>query len=146
MIPGLENAEFFRFGAIHRNTYINSPSLLNKQLELKSHPGIYFAGQVTGVEGYVESSAMGLLASLSAVAKISGSSYGPPPADTALGALINYLTKSGSKGFQPMNINFGLFWVQDMRIRDKKLRNQKIAMNALDKIKEWDEGHPIAVH
>jgi methylenetetrahydrofolate--tRNA-(uracil-5-)-methyltransferase len=146
MIPGLENAEFFRFGAIHRNTYINSPSLLNNQLELKSHPGIYFAGQVTGVEGYVESSAMGLLAGLSAVAKISGSSYGPPPADTALGALINYLTKSGSKGFQPMNINFGLFWVQDMRIRDKKLRNQKIAMNALDKIKEWDEGHPIAVH
>jgi methylenetetrahydrofolate--tRNA-(uracil-5-)-methyltransferase len=146
MIPGLENAEFFRFGAIHRNTYINSPSLLNKQLELKSHPGIYFAGQVTGVEGYVESSAMGLLASLSAVAKISGSSYDPPPADTALGALINYLTKSSSKGFQPMNINFGLFWVQDMRIRDKKLRNQKIAINALEKIKVWNEGLPIAVH
>ena len=146
MIPGLENAEFFRFGAIHRNTYINSPSLLNKQLELKSHPGIYFAGQVTGVEGYVESSAMGLLASLSAVAKISGSSYDPPPADTALGALINYLTKSSSKGFQPMNINFGLFWVQDMRIRDKKLRNQKIAINALEKTKVWNEGLPIAVH
>jgi methylenetetrahydrofolate--tRNA-(uracil-5-)-methyltransferase len=145
MIPGLENAEFFRFGAIHRNTYINSPSLLNNQLELKSRPGTYFAGQVTGVEGYVESCAMGLLAGLSAVAKITGSPYTPPPADTALGALINYLTASRSKGFQPMNINFGLFWVQDMRIRDKKLRNQKIAINALEKIKEWNEGRPIAV-
>ena len=146
MIPGLENAEFFRFGAIHRNTYINSPSLLNSELELKSHPGTYFAGQVTGVEGYVESSAMGLLAGLSAVAKITGSPYTPPPADTALGALINYLTASRSKGFQPMNINFGLFWVQDMRIRDKKLRNQKIATNALKKIKEWSEEHPVSTH
>ena len=146
MIPGLENAEFFRFGAIHRNTYINSPSLLNNQLELKSRLGTYFAGQVTGVEGYVESCAMGLLAGLSAVAKITGSPYTPPPVDTALGALINYLTASRSKGFQPMNINFGLFWVQDMRIRDKKLRNQKIAINALEKIKEWNEGRPIAVY
>ena len=146
MIPGLENAEFFRFGAIHRNTYINSPSLLNSELELKSHPGTYFAGQVTGVEGYVESSAMGLLAGLSAVAKITGSPYTPPPADTALGALINYLTASRSKGFQPMNINFGLFWVQGMRIRDKKLRNQKIATNALKKIKEWSEEHPVSTH
>ena len=146
MIPGLENAEFFRFGAIHRNTYINSPSLLNSELELKSHPGTYFAGQVTGVEGYVESSAMGLLAGLSAVAKITGNPYTPPPADTALGALINYLTASRSKGFQPMNINFGLFWVQGMRIRDKKLRNQKIATNALKKIKEWSEEHPVSTH
>ena len=146
MIPGLENAEFFRFGAIHRNTYINSPSLLNSELVLKSHPGTYFAGQVTGVEGYVESSAMGLLAGLSAVAKITGSPYTPPPADTALGALINYLTASRSKGFQPMNINFGLFWVQGMRIRDKKLRNQKIATNALKKIKEWSEEHPVSTH
>ncbi len=148
MIPGLENAEFFRLGAIHRNTFINSPSLLSHELELKDRPGNYFAGQITGVEGYVESSAMGLLASLSAVAKITGSSYTPPPADTALGALINYLTASRSKGFQPMNINFGLFWVQEMRIRDKKVRNQKIAMNAMEKIKEWKEGlkDPIPAH
>jgi methylenetetrahydrofolate--tRNA-(uracil-5-)-methyltransferase len=146
MIPGLENAEFFRFGAIHRNTYINSPSLLTNELELKSRPGTYFAGQITGVEGYVESSAMGLLASLSAVARITGNSYSPPPTDTALGALVNYLTTSRSKGFQPMNINFGLFCVQDMRIRDKKLRNQKIATNALGKIKEWNEGCSTSVH
>ena len=145
MIPGLENAEFFRLGAIHRNTFINSPSLLTNELELKSHPGNYFAGQITGVEGYVESCAMGLLASLSAVAKITGQSFTPPPTDTALGALINYLTTSKSKGFQPMNINFGLFWVQDMKIRDKKMRNEKIAMNALDKIKEWKDGLSIPV-
>ncbi len=145
MIPGLENAEFFRLGAIHRNTFINSPSLLTNELELKSHPGNYFAGQITGVEGYVESCAMGLLASLSAVAKISGQSFAPPPTDTALGALINYLTTSRSKGFQPMNINFGLFWVQDMKIRDKKMRNEKIAMNALEKIKEWKDGLSIPV-
>lgn len=146
MIPGLENAEFFRLGAIHRNTFINSPSLLNGELELKGRPGIFFAGQITGVEGYVESSAMGLLAGLSAVAKITGQPYTPPPADTALGALVNYLTASRSKGFQPMNINFGLFWVQEMRIRDKKLRNEKIAMNALDKIKQWKDERSIPAH
>ena len=146
MIPGLENAEFFRLGAIHRNTFINSPSLLTNELQLKSRPGNYFAGQITGVEGYVESSAMGLLASLSAVAKITGQVYTPPPADTALGALINYLTASRSKGFQPMNINFGLFWVQDMKIRDKKMRNEKIATNALEKIKEWKNGISIHSH
>ena len=146
MIPGLENAEFFRLGAIHRNTFINSPSLLNNELQLKSRPENYFAGQITGVEGYVESSAMGLLASLSAVAKITGQAYTPPPADTALGALINYLTKSRSKGFQPMNINFGLFWVQDMKIRDKKMRNEKISTNALEKIKQWNDELSIHAH
>ncbi|MEK9629509.1 MAG: methylenetetrahydrofolate--tRNA-(uracil(54)-C(5))-methyltransferase (FADH(2)-oxidizing) TrmFO [Nitrospinota bacterium] len=139
MIPGLENVEFFRFGAIHRNTFVNSPDLLNNELELKSHPGIYFAGQITGVEGYVESASMGLLASLSAVSKILKKDYIPPPRDTALGALINYLTTSSGKNFQPMNINFGLFWVQEMKIRDKKKRNQKIALNAMEKLKMWRE-------
>ncbi|MDC1123052.1 methylenetetrahydrofolate--tRNA-(uracil(54)-C(5))-methyltransferase (FADH(2)-oxidizing) TrmFO [Nitrospinaceae bacterium] len=140
MIPGLENAEFFRLGAIHRNTFIDTPSLLSNQLQLKSRPDIYFAGQITGVEGYVESASMGLLASLSAVAEIKGKDYMPPPRDTALGALINYLTTSSSKNFQPMNINFGLFWVQEMKIRDKKERNQKIAVNAMDQIKKWRQG------
>ncbi len=140
MIPGLENAEFFRLGAIHRNTFIDTPSLLSNQLQLKSRPDIYFAGQITGVEGYVESASMGLLASLSAVAEIMGKDYMPPPRDTALGALINYLTTSSSKNFQPMNINFGLFWVQEMKIRDKKERNQKIAVNAMDQIKKWRQG------
>ena len=135
MIPGLENAEFFRMGAIHRNTFINTPGLLNNELELKSKPGIYFAGQITGVEGYLESASMGLLASLSAIAKITKTNYKKPPTSTALGALINYLTKASKKNFQPMNINFGLFWIQEMKIKDKKERNHKIALNALEKIK-----------
>ena len=137
MIPGLEKAEFFRMGAIHRNTFINTPELLNNKLELKSRPETYFAGQITGVEGYVESASMGLLASLSAVAKITQSDYKAPPKGTALGALINYLTTSSKKNFQPMNINFGLFWTQEMKIKNKQERNQKIALNALDQIKSW---------
>jgi len=139
MIPGLEKAEFFRFGAIHRNTFINSPGLLSNELELKSRPGTYFAGQITGVEGYLESASMGLLASLSAVAKILGKDYIPPPRDTALGALINYLTTSNVNNFQPMNINFGLFPIGEIKIRDKKERNQKIALNALEKIQKWEQ-------
>ncbi|MEC9423277.1 MAG: methylenetetrahydrofolate--tRNA-(uracil(54)-C(5))-methyltransferase (FADH(2)-oxidizing) TrmFO [Nitrospinota bacterium] len=137
MIPGLEEVEIFRFGAIHRNTYINSPSLLNNELELKTRPGNYFAGQITGVEGYLESASMGLLASLSATAKILKKGYIPPPRNTALGALINYLTASSKKNFQPMNINFGLFWVGEMKIRDKNVRNQSIAKNALQELKKW---------
>ena len=137
MIPGLENAEFFRMGAIHRNTFINTPGLLNNELELKSKPGIYFAGQITGVEGYLESASMGLLASLSAIAKITKTNYKEPPTSTALGALINHLTKASKKNFQPMNINFGLFWVQEMKIKEKRERNHKIALNALEKIKNW---------
>ncbi len=140
MIPGLEKAEFFRYGAIHRNTFINTPSLLNNQLQIKSRPDIYFAGQITGVEGYVESASMGLLASLSAVAAITGKDYMPPPRDTALGALINYLTTSSSKNFQPMNINFGLFWVQEMKIKNKQERNKRIAVNAMEQIKKWRQG------
>ena len=139
MIPGLEKAEFFRFGAIHRNTFINSPGLLSNELELKSRPGTYFAGQIVGVEGYLESASMGLLASLSAVAKILGKEYIAPPRDTALGALINYLTTSNANNFQPMNINFGLFRIGEMKIRDKKERNQKIALNALEKIQKWEQ-------
>ena len=139
MIPGLEKAEFFRFGGIHRNTFINSPGLLSNELELKSRPGTYFAGQIVGVEGYLESASMGLLASLSAVAKILGKDYIPPPRDTALGALINYLTTSNVNNFQPMNINFGLFRIGEMKIRDKKERNQKIALNALEKIQKWEQ-------
>jgi methylenetetrahydrofolate--tRNA-(uracil-5-)-methyltransferase len=136
-IPGLEKAEFFRFGAIHRNTYINAPGILTKGLDLKSRPGIYFAGQIIGVEGYVESATMGLLASLSAVRKISGEEFVPPPIETAMGALHNYVTTKPPKNFQPMNINFGLFAVKEMGIRNKKERNQKIYENALVGLTEW---------
>ena len=110
MIPGLENASFARLGGIHRNTFINSPTLLDSQMRLKSKPHIRFAGQITGVEGYVESAAMGLLAGRMAAAEIRGRTLPPPPADTAMGALVTHITGGAdAKTFQPMNVNFGLF-------------------------------------
>jgi methylenetetrahydrofolate--tRNA-(uracil-5-)-methyltransferase len=136
MIPGLESAEFFRLGAIHRNTFINSPQLLSGDLSLKSHPNIFFAGQITGVEGYVESSAMGLVASLSAMSQLQGNALSPPPTETAIGALLQYVT--GKEGnYQPMNINFGLFAGPEVRIRDKKQRNQHILDRALKVQEGW---------
>ena len=110
MIPGLENASFARLGGIHRNTFINSPTLLDHQLRLKSRPNIRFAGQITGVEGYVESAAMGLLAGRMAAGEMLGRPVPAPPVDTAMGALVNHITGgAAAKTFQPMNINFGLF-------------------------------------
>ena len=110
MIPGLENASFARLGGIHRNTFLNSPTLLDAQMRLRSKPNIRFAGQVTGVEGYVESSAMGLLAGRMAAAEITGASLPTVPQDTAHGALIHHITGGAdAKTFQPMNVNFGLF-------------------------------------
>ncbi len=109
-IPGLENASFARLGGIHRNTFINSPTLLDDQMRLKSRPNIRFAGQITGVEGYVESAAMGLVAGRMAAAEILGQTLNPPPPETAMGALITHITGGAdAKTFQPMNVNFGLF-------------------------------------
>ena len=137
MIPGLESAEFFRFGAIHRNTYINAPDVLSCDLDLKNNRGIYFAGQIIGVEGYVESVSMGLLASLSAVKKIKGEKYSSPPVDTALGSLLKYVTENRRQSFQPMNINYGLFQVHEMKIKDKRERNKKIELKALNSLSKW---------
>jgi len=110
MIPGLEEAEFARLGGIHRNTFINSPTLLDDQMRLKSRPNIRFAGQITGVEGYVESAAMGLLAGRMAVAEMRSESLAPVPETTAMGALVRHITGGAeAKTFQPMNVNFGLF-------------------------------------
>ncbi len=110
MIPGLENANFARLGGIHRNTFLNSPTLLDDRLRLRSRPNICFAGQVTGVEGYVESAAMGLLAARLAVAEAQGRDLPPPPPETAMGALVTHITGGAdAKTFQPMNVNFGLF-------------------------------------
>ncbi len=110
MIPGLQDASFARLGGIHRNTFINSPTLLDHQLRLKSHPHLRFAGQITGVEGYVESAAMGLLAGRMAAAEIKGKTLPPPPPETAMGALVTHITGGAeAKTFQPMNVNFGLF-------------------------------------
>ena len=109
-IPGLENAEFARLGGIHRNTFINSPTLLDAEMRLQSRPHIRFAGQITGVEGYVESAAMGLLAGRMAVAELTGQSLAPVPPTTAMGALVHHITGGAdAKTFQPMNVNFGLF-------------------------------------
>lgn len=110
MIPGLEDAKFARLGGIHRNTFLNSPTLLGSDLKWKTHPNIRFAGQITGVEGYVESAAMGLLAGRMAAAEILGESLLPPPPETAMGALVSHITGGAdAKTFQPMNVNFGLF-------------------------------------
>ena len=110
MIPGLEDAEFARLGGIHRNTFINSPTLLDDQMRLRTQPHIRFAGQITGVEGYVESAAMGLLAGRMAVAELRGETLAPVPNTTAMGALVTHITGGAdAKTFQPMNVNFGLF-------------------------------------
>ena len=110
LIPGLENASFARLGGIHRNTFLNSPTLLDDSLRLRTKPHIRFAGQITGVEGYVESAAMGLLAGRLAAAEIMGLHASPPPRDTAMGALVHHITGGAeAKTFQPMNVNFGLF-------------------------------------
>ncbi len=128
MIPGLEDAEFARLGGIHRNTFINSPMLLNAQMQLKSAPNIRMAGQITGVEGYVESTAMGLLAGRMAVAQAKGEALPVPPNTTAMGALVTHITGgAAAKTFQPMNVNFGLFPEVDAK---KGRRNRKIRYKA----------------
>jgi methylenetetrahydrofolate--tRNA-(uracil-5-)-methyltransferase len=110
MIPGLENAAFARLGGIHRNTFLNSPTLLDDRMRLRARPNIRFAGQITGVEGYVESAAMGLVAGRMAAAEIRGEALAPPPRETAMGALVHHITGGAeAKTFQPMNVNFGLF-------------------------------------
>ena len=110
MIPGLENAEFARLGGLHRNTFLNSPKVLDNQLRLKACPRLRFAGQITGVEGYVESAAMGLIAGRFAAAECLGELMAAPPETTALGALLTHITGGAdAKTFQPMNVNFGLF-------------------------------------
>ncbi len=128
MIPGLEDAEFARLGGIHRNTFINSPRLLNAQMQLKSAPNIRMAGQITGVEGYVESTAMGLLAGRMAIAQARGEALTVPPNTTAMGALITHITGGAdAKTFQPMNVNFGLFPEVDAK---KGRRNRKVRYKA----------------
>ena len=128
MIPGLENAEFARLGGIHRNTFINAPILLDRQMRLKSNPNIRMAGQITGVEGYVESTAMGLLAGRMAIADAAGETLAPPPNTTAMGALITHITgDADAKHFQPMNVNFGLFPPIDAK---QGRRNRKVRYKA----------------
>lgn len=134
MIPGLENAEFIRYGVMHRNTYINSPKLLNTSYQMKSHKNICFAGQITGVEGYVESAASGLTAGLCAANRLLGKPMPVFSVNTAIGALSHYISNESITNFQPMNVNFGIMAPLDVRIRDKKERAQKLAERSLAEI------------
>ncbi|MET3612550.1 methylenetetrahydrofolate--tRNA-(uracil-5-)-methyltransferase [Rhizobium aquaticum] len=160
MIPGLQNAEFARLGGLHRNTYINSPVLLDRSLTLKSRPGLRFAGQITGCEGYVESASIGLLAGRFAAAERLGRDIVPPPPETALGALLGHITgghlttdeEPGKRSFQPMNVNFGLFpeleagaivrpeGLKRFRGKDKAIAKKKaMSARALSACKAWLE-------
>jgi methylenetetrahydrofolate--tRNA-(uracil-5-)-methyltransferase len=127
LIPGLQNAEFLRFGQVHRNTYINGPALLNARLQLRAHPHIFFAGQITGVEGYIESIATGLIAGRNAA----GAPL-DPARETALGSLCAYVSGANPEGYQPANIAFDLFPPLDRQIRDRRLRHAEICRRALE--------------
>ncbi|MGO8988151.1 MAG: methylenetetrahydrofolate--tRNA-(uracil(54)-C(5))-methyltransferase (FADH(2)-oxidizing) TrmFO [bacterium] len=142
MIPGLEKAEFVRLGSIHRNTFIDSPRLLRESLRLKSLPNLFFAGQITGVEGYMESTAMGLLSGINAHRYANGMPAFIPPPTTAMGALVHYITHSLAVPFQPMNINFGLFppLAGKSRGRQKRLL---FAERALRDLEEWKKRNEV---
>ncbi len=139
MIPGLEKAEFVRYGVMHKNTYINSPKLLNSDFSLRSNPRLFFAGQFTGVEGYVESAASGLMAGIHAARKVLGQPAVDFPAETAHGALAHYISSPKIKNFQPMNVNYGLIPPLGKRVRGKKFKNAMLAERALEALAKVQE-------
>jgi methylenetetrahydrofolate--tRNA-(uracil-5-)-methyltransferase len=148
LIPGLESARFLRYGQIHRNTYINSPALLLPTLQMKAHPDVMFAGQICGVEGYVESIATGLIAGVNAAALATGMEPAPPPRATAFGSLVHYITRAESRNFQPANITFDLLPPLDRKVRDRKERHRLQCELALQEFKVWlgcDSFQPAAV-
>jgi methylenetetrahydrofolate--tRNA-(uracil-5-)-methyltransferase len=136
MIPGLENADFGRLGSMHRNTFINSPTLLLPTQQLKGEPRVIFAGQITGVEGYVESAASGFLAGINAACLAREETPALPPSETAFGALMAHITNADARHFQPMNVNYGLFPELPGRVK-KKEKRQKLAERALAALDEW---------
>lgn len=141
LIPGLENARFLRYGQIHRNTYINAPTLLAETLNLKRQPNIFFAGQISGVEGYTESIAMGMLAGIHVARIAQGLPAVPPPRASALGSLVHYICHAEARNFQPANITFDLLPQLDettrRRVRDKKQRHRLVCENALKAVEKW---------
>ncbi|MCG7407504.1 FADH(2)-oxidizing methylenetetrahydrofolate--tRNA-(uracil(54)-C(5))-methyltransferase TrmFO [Paenibacillus sp. ACRRX] len=139
MIPGLERAEFVRYGVMHRNTFINSPRLLEPTYQFKERPNLFFAGQMTGVEGYVESAASGLIAGINAGRCAAEEQCITFPHETALGSMAHYITTADAKHFQPMNANFGLFPALETRIRNKKDKNDALAQRALDVLRSFKE-------
>lgn len=136
LIPGLENAEFMRYGVMHRNSFINSPKLLNKDLSLKQNENIIFAGQLSGVEGYMESAASGIVAGINAVSKLKGNEPLVLPKFTMIGALLGYITDQTVENFQPMGANFGIIPPLDERIRDKRERYAALSNRSLDWFKQ----------
>jgi methylenetetrahydrofolate--tRNA-(uracil-5-)-methyltransferase len=137
LIPGLENAEIVRYGVMHRNTFINSPKLLKPTYQYKNREDLFFAGQMTGVEGYVESAASGLVAGINAANLVLGKELVIFPPETAIGSMAHYITSANPKHFQPMNANFGLFAPLDEKIKDKKKKNERYAQRALDTIQNF---------
>lgn len=144
MIPGLENAEFVRYGVMHRNTFINSPRLMLPTYQLKERRTLFFAGQMTGVEGYVESAASGLLAGINAARIARGEDGIVLPEDTALGSMARYITTADFEHFQPMNANFGLFPKLDTRYRKKAEKNEALAQRALDSLRSFISAEGMA--
>ncbi|HDR4407231.1 FADH(2)-oxidizing methylenetetrahydrofolate--tRNA-(uracil(54)-C(5))-methyltransferase TrmFO [Bacillus cereus] len=137
LIPGLENAEIVRYGVMHRNTFINSPNLLRPTYQYKQRDDLFFAGQMTGVEGYVESAASGLLAGINAARLVKGEEPIVLPPVTAMGSMANYITATNAKNFQPMNANFGLFAPLEKKIKKKAERNEAYATRALETIRNF---------
>ncbi|MGL1862536.1 MAG: methylenetetrahydrofolate--tRNA-(uracil(54)-C(5))-methyltransferase (FADH(2)-oxidizing) TrmFO [Pseudodesulfovibrio sp.] len=136
MIPGLENAEFLRLGSIHRNTYVNAPDVLDEDLQIKARPGFYLAGQITGVEGYLESAGCGLWLGLTLAKRLSGESVVAPPVQTALGALLGHLSTEPAKKFQPSNVNFGLMPGLQKKMK-KKFRKEAYGLRAQEAFAGW---------
>jgi methylenetetrahydrofolate--tRNA-(uracil-5-)-methyltransferase len=143
MIPGLEQAEFLRYGSIHRNSYLNTPSALSSHLAARDDPTLLFAGQITGVEGYTESSATGLLAGINLARIIVGDEPVIPPPTTMLGALYRYMREADPRHFQPMNANFGLLDDLPVTVRDKKKKREMFAERALVELKGWIEANGV---
>ncbi|MEO6528378.1 MAG: methylenetetrahydrofolate--tRNA-(uracil(54)-C(5))-methyltransferase (FADH(2)-oxidizing) TrmFO [Gemmatimonadaceae bacterium] len=141
LIPGLANAEFLRFGSIHRNSYLNAPAALAPHLALKDDPRVLFAGQLTGVEGYTESTATGLLAGINLSRLLAGDEPVIPPPTTMLGALFRYMREAEPRHFQPMNANFGLVDELGVRMKDKRAKKEKLAERALAAMTEWRDAH-----
>lgn len=139
LIPGLERARFLRYGQIHRNTYINGPALLRETLQMKAHPRVLFAGQICGVEGYVESIATGLMAGVHAAALAAGADPGAPPRASAFGSLMHYVTQADARNFQPANITFDLLPALEKRVRDRQERHRLQCEAALQEFDGWVE-------
>jgi methylenetetrahydrofolate--tRNA-(uracil-5-)-methyltransferase len=144
MIPGLQNAEFVRLGSVHRNTFIAAPALLAPDLSLRSRPDVWFAGQITGVEGYAESAAVGIMAGLAVACRLGDRAFEPPPASSMLGGALGYLRDADPEHFQPMNVNFGLLPPLEKHIKGKRERRDALSLRAREHMQAWIAEHDFA--